>query len=229
MTDRRRLALSILNGLLLLTASLVAVWRSTEPEVTIVDTPILASAASADPLRATTTTTSPPPPPAGEAPRPAPPAAGPVAPPRNEYAPEPILEIGTIEIPKIGLRHPIFHGITMRNIDKGPSHWPGTALPGDVGNAVFAGHRVTKTKPFRNIDKLDPGDEVFFTVNPSAFGGVGDPVRTRYVVTGSEIVLPTALHITNQTPNATATLFACHPPGSARYRYVVRLELAPNA
>lgn len=140
----------------------------------------------------------------------------PVVPPANERAPEPIQEIGTIEIPKIGLSHRIFHGITMNNIDLGPSHWPGTALPGEVGNAVFAGHRVTKTRPFRNIDQLVPGDLVHFTVNG---------VRSTYAVTGHKVVTPKALDIVTQTPTPTATLFACHPPGSARYRYVVTLGL----
>lgn len=140
----------------------------------------------------------------------------PVTPPENERAAEPVQEIGTIEIPKIGLSHRIFHGITMHNIDLGPSHWPGTALPGEVGNAVFAGHRVTKTRPFRNIDQLVEGDLVHFTING---------VRSTYAVTGHKVVTPKALDIVTQTPTPTATLFACHPPGSARYRYVVTLGL----
>ena len=218
MTDGKRLALSIATGLLLLAGGLVAVWKGTEPTVTVVDTPILTSN-----LPATTTTTATA---AGESAAPATTPPAPVAPPKDEYAPEPVLQIGSIEIPKIGLNHPVFHGITMRNIDKGPSHWPGTALPGEVGNAVFAGHRVTKTHPFRNIHQLVPGDEVFFTVDPTAFGAPGTPVRTRYVVTGHEVVPPTALRIVDPTPTPTATLFACHPPGSARYRYVVRLALS---
>ena len=37
---------------------------------------------------------------------------------------------------------------------------------------------------------------------------------------------PKQTEIANQTPDATGTLFACHPPGSARYRYVVHLKLA---
>lgn len=140
----------------------------------------------------------------------------PVSPPENERAAEPVQEIGSIEIPKIGLNHRIFHGITMHNIDLGPSHWPGTALPGETGNAVFAGHRVTKTRPFRNIDQLVEGDLVHFTVNG---------IRSTYAVTGHKIVTPKALDIVAQTPTPTATLFACHPPGSARYRYVVTLGL----
>jgi sortase A len=146
---------------------------------------------------------------------------GPITPPRNGYAAEPIIQIGTIEIPKIGLVSPIFHGITLRNIDLGPSHWPGTAMPGEVGNSVFAGHRVTHTHPFLHIDQLVPGDQVIFTVNG---------VRSVYTMTGHDIVKPDALWIANPTPTATATIFGCHPPHSASYRYVVHLALVgdPN-
>lgn len=139
--------------------------------------------------------------------------------PRAHAQLEPIVEIGTIEIPKIGLLHRVMHGISMRNIDQGPSHWPGTAFPGEVGNSVFAGHRVTKTKPFRNIDQLVPGDRVIFVVNG---------VRSEYSVTGTEIVSPKAVHIANQTPTPTATIFACHPPGSAKQRIVVRMDLVTS-
>jgi sortase A len=50
-----------------------------------------------------------------------------------------------------------------------------------------------------------------------------------YVVTGHEIVTPNRVDIVNQTPTATATLFACEPPGSTRFRYVVHLELSASA
>jgi sortase A len=39
------------------------------------------------------------------------------------------------------------------------------------------------------------------------------------------IVKPTQLEIVDPTPTPVATIFACHPPGSAKYRYVVRLAL----
>ena len=160
----------------------------------------------------------------------APPTSGPVAAtnvpltrpvdvPSDPYAPEPLVEIGTIEIPKLGLNHRVFHGITLRSIDKGPSHWPGSALPGERGNAVFAGHRVTHSRPFRNLDQLVPGDHVFFTIGA---------IRSSYVVIGHEIVSPSGMHIVEPTPTPTATLFACHPPGSARSRYVVHLALVAS-
>lgn len=156
-----------------------------------------------------------PPPPAAEvAPAPLP---TPVAPPADPYAYEPHVVLGTIEIPRLGLFLPLNQGISLMSIDRGPSHWPGTALPGEPGNTVVAGHRVTHGGPFRNIDQLQSGDSVIFTV---------DGRRSTYVVTGSDVVTPDAMHIVDQTPEPTATLFACHPPGSAKYRYVVRLALA---
>jgi sortase A len=47
-----------------------------------------------------------------------------------------------------------------------------------------------------------------------------------YKVVSTEVVKPNALWIVDQTPDATATLFACHPPGSVRERIVVHLRLA---
>ena len=212
--------LSLLIGLILMGNALVIVLNDTQPVTAApadqavaqlaVEAPTTTTTATAAPSTAVTTAA----PPTSVVP------ARPATVPRDPYANEPIQEIGTIEIPKIGLVHPIFHGITMRNIDRGPSHWPGTAFPGEVGNAVFAGHRVTKTKPFRNIDQLVQGDQVIFTVNG---------IRTTYAVTGSEVVKPTQLEIVNPTANPTATLFACHPPGSARFRYVVRAALVETA
>ena len=142
-----------------------------------------------------------------------------IRPPSNSYAPEPIVQIGTLEIPKIGLVTPIFHGITLRNIDLGPSHWPGTAMPGEMGNTVFAGHRVTHTHPFLHIDQLEPGDQAIFTVNG---------VKSVYTVTGHEIVKPDALWIANPTSTPQATIFGCHPPHFATYRYVVHMALVQD-
>ena len=141
----------------------------------------------------------------------------PVDPPKQPYAPEAIRTIGTIDIPKIGLHAALGEGISLRNIDRGPSHWPGTAMPGQLGNVVVAGHRVTHSRPFLHLDELVPGDEVRFGI---------DGTTWRYVVTGHQVVTPKQTEIVNQTPDATGTLFACHPPGSARYRYVVHLRLA---
>ena len=139
----------------------------------------------------------------------------PIAPP-DPNADEPLVEIGRIEIPRISLDRPLYEGITLGTLDAGPGHWPGSAMPGQIGNVVVAGHRVSHSGPFRNIDQLQPGDEVVLTTADGRFA---------YLVSGSEVVEPTAIEVIDQTPAATATLFACHPPGSTKYRYIVHLAL----
>ncbi len=150
------------------------------------------------------------------APSPGPALPEPIPIPRDSYAPEPVVEIGSMEIPAIGLRHRIFQGVTLHNIDRGPSHWTGSALPGEMGNTVFAGHRSTETEPFRRIGELVPGDQVIFTVRGT---------RSTYRVTGHLVVQPSDSWIADQTTASTGTLYACHPIGSTAERYVVRLEL----
>jgi sortase A len=140
----------------------------------------------------------------------------PITIPADSYAPEPVVALGTIEIPKIGLKHRMFQGVTLHNIDRGPSHWTGSAMPGEMGNTVVAGHRSTVTEPFRRINELVPGDAVVFTVNGT---------RWTYRVVNHLVVRPEDSWIADQTPAFTGTLYACHPIGSMAERYVVRLVL----
>ena len=128
-----------------------------------------------------------------------------------------MIELGTIEIPKVDVSMAMYEGIRLSTLDRGPGHWPGTAMPGQVGNVVVAGHRTSGHQVFRNIDALVEGDEILFTET--------DGSVHRYRVTSSRIVVPTEVWIVDQTPTPTATLFACHPPGSVRERYVVFAEL----
>jgi sortase A len=170
------------------------------------DLPTLAIEPSTTTTLAPTTTTM--------APAPAP-ETTPVAPPpaKAANAPAPIVQVGEIQIPKIGLNHKVFEGISLTVINKGPGHWPGSAMPGQLGNAVFAGHRTTYSKPFNKLNELVPGDEIIFHTADGTFV---------YTMTKTEIVKPTDVWIVDPTPDATITLFACHPPGSARQRIVVR-------
>lgn len=142
--------------------------------------------------------------------------------PLDPYADTPEVVVARIVIPAIGLDEDVHQGMTLTAINRGPSHWPGTALPGQLGNVVIAGHRTTYGKPFRDLDRLQPGDPVIFRTGEGTFV---------YTVTRTEVVTPDEVHIADQTVAYTSTLFACHPPGSAAYRIVVRLELqgAPAA
>ncbi|MFN8035183.1 MAG: class E sortase [Acidimicrobiia bacterium] len=145
------------------------------------------------------------------------PLSQPSDPPEDPHAKVPVVRLGEIDIPKIGLVHPVYEGIWLTVIDQGPGHWPGTPLPGGWGNVVFAGHRVTHSHPFRRLDELAPGDLVTFRMDRAG--------AYTYRVTGSEIVAPAETRIVDQRPGRTLTLFACHPPGSASRRYVVHAEL----
>lgn len=138
----------------------------------------------------------------------------PVAPPPPESS-EPKVQLGTIELPTIRIKEAMFEGVTMPTLNRGPGHWPGTAMPGKKGNVVVAGHRVSHSHPFRDLDKLKPGDPVVFTVG----GG-----RYVYLVDRISIVTPYDLYILDQTPDKTATLFACHPKGSTKQRIVAFLK-----
>ncbi len=136
--------------------------------------------------------------------------------PLDPHAPTPEIRHGTIEIPAIGLSQPLFEGVTLTAINRGPSHWPGTAMPGELGNVVVAGHRTTYSRPFWDLHLLGPGDQMVFTT---------DAGRFVYELTSTEVVTPESLDIVDQHPRHTATLFACHPRGSARERIVGNFEL----
>jgi LPXTG-site transpeptidase (sortase) family protein len=136
--------------------------------------------------------------------------------PENPYEATPQVVLGTIEIPKIGLVDQLQRGVTLTAINRGPGWWPGTALPGELGNAVVAGHRTTYGRPFYRLNELEPGDQVIFTT---------DAGRFVYEVRGVIVVPEEWIDIAAQSYAHTATLFACHPPGSARERIVAKLRL----
>jgi sortase A len=146
----------------------------------------------------------------------APASAAPIAPPSDSYAREPVIELGRIQIPKLGVDMTMYEGIRLTTLDYGPGHWPGSAMPGQPGNVVVGGHRTSKHRVFRNVDQLVPGDQIVFT----DAGGTHT-----YAVSKVQIVQPTDVWIINPTPTPTATLFACHPPGSTAQRIVVFADL----
>lgn len=147
------------------------------------------------------------------------PLSKPIAVPLDQDAAEPVIDIGTIEIPKLGVSERLYEGIRLTTFDRGPGHWPGTAMPGQFGNAVIGGHRTSHTRPFRHLDALVPGDVVIFT---------SDAGRYEYLVDSTEIIAPNFTQIVNQNPGFTATLFACNPPGSTKERIVVHLVLSSS-
>lgn len=127
-----------------------------------------------------------------------------------------LLTMGRLRIPRLGLDAVVYEGDTLDIIDHGPGHYPSSPLPGRRGNVVIAGHRVTKTRPFRNLDTLQAGDQAIFHLPE------GEHV---YEFTGHEIVTPDRVDVVAQTSDYRATMFACHPPGSAKFRIVAYWKL----
>jgi sortase A len=121
--------------------------------------------------------------------------------------------VGQLWIPRIGISDTIVQGVGDAQLEQGPGHYPGTALPGEVGNVAIAGHRTTYAHPFYNLDALAAGDDIFVLTSQGYF---------RYTVTGSQIVSPNDTAILNATPGrATLTLTTCNPRYSAAQRLVV--------
>ena len=127
------------------------------------------------------------------------------------------IDVGTLRIPAIGLTETVRSGVAIEVIDRGVSQWAGTARPGEPGNVVLAGHRTTHTRPFHDLDRLRVGDLVFLR------DGHGFDVM--YRVSDTFIVDPTAIWITYDRGEASLTMFACHPKGSASQRIVVTADL----
>ena len=137
----------------------------------------------------------------------------------------PLHAIGRVVIPRTGLDQPLFDGITQNTINAGPAHWPGTAVPGGVGNVVVAGHRTTYTRPFNGNGNIRDGDKIIFVMN--------DGWQFVYNVDAELVVPNTAMWIKDQHLGRRVTLFTCHPIGSARERLVVQgalvATLAPGS
>jgi sortase A len=54
----------------------------------------------------------------------------------------------------------IVEGTTDKNLEVGPGHYVGSALPGSPGNFAVAGHRVGKGAPFNDLDLLGSCDAI---------------------------------------------------------------------
>jgi len=120
--------------------------------------------------------------------------------------------IGRIELPSIDKGYFLVEGTATDDLRRGPGHYEDTPLPGQRGTVGIAGHRTTNGAPFRNIDKLDPGDEVRVEMPYGTF--VYEVERTR-------IVEPTDLSVKDEVSFNRLILSACHPLYSAAQRIVV--------
>lgn len=75
--------------------------------------------------------------------------------------------MGYIEIPKINVLLPIYHGVSSAVLSKGVGHLPETSLPvgGKSTHCVLAGHSgMSSARLFTDLTKLNEGDEFIIHV-----------------------------------------------------------------
>jgi sortase A len=122
-----------------------------------------------------------------------------------------------LEIPAIDVDVVVVEGTSASALKAGAGHYPNTPLPGEEGNVSIAGHRTTYGKPFANLDRLKPGDEIILET----------PIgRHVYKVSREPFVVDKAdFSVIAQTSGHNLTLTTCHPKGSAKQRLIVKAEM----
>lgn len=114
----------------------------------------------------------------------------------NGYTP-----IAIMEIPSIRLKQPVVEGVTEDVIKYFLGKFPGSAMPGEVGNFSVAGHRVSDfTDAFINLYKVKPGDKVIVTTKSGKY---------TYEVDESFIVEPEQVEVLDTADYEKITLITC--------------------
>ena len=132
--------------------------------------------------------------------------------------------MGYINIPKINILLPIYHGIEEQVLQVAIGHLEGTSLPtgGESTHCVVSGHRgLPSARLFTDLDKLVAGDT--WTVN------VLNRTLT-YEVDQIHIVEPTDLSMFSiEEGKDLFTLVTCTPYGINTHRLLVRGHRVENA
>ena len=121
--------------------------------------------------------------------------------------------LAELSIPRLHLSAVVLHGSDAHTLRRGPGHLENTALPGEPGNTVIAGHRDSFFRPLRNIHV---GDDVFVDTRRGRF---------QYRVMSLRVVKPHDLSVLNPSDEDVLTLITCYPfwvLGDAPDRFVVR-------
>ena len=121
--------------------------------------------------------------------------------------------IGEIRIPRLHLAAMVAQGDSAAILRLAVGHLADTALPGESGNVVLAGHRDTFFRPLKDVQV---GDVITLDTRGGAF---------TYRVESTAVVPPSDLKVIEPTRRRTLTLITCFPfayIGSAPNRFIVR-------
>lgn len=121
--------------------------------------------------------------------------------------------IGQIQIPRLRLSAIIAQGDSASTLRRAVGHLADTALPGESGNVVLAGHRDTFFWPLKDVHA---GDVITLRTREGEF---------EYLVESTTVVPPTAVEVLQPGVGRTLTLVTCFPftyVGRAPNRFIVR-------
>lgn len=125
--------------------------------------------------------------------------------------------MGYIDIPKIDVSLPVYHGTDEAVLQIAIGHIEGTSLPiGGIGNhSALSGHRgLPSAKLFSNIDQLKEGDHFLLQVMDRTLTYEVDQIKT---------VLPSEMQdLDFDKEKDLCTLITCTPYGVNTHRLLVR-------
>ncbi len=123
-----------------------------------------------------------------------------------------------LDLPSLGKTNlPVVEGDGWEQLKQGIGHHLGSANPGTTGNVVLSAHNDIFGELFRDLDRLQPGDEAIVYTASQKF--VYRVIRIR-------IVEPTDVSVMTPTGRPTLTLVSCYPYMIDNQRIVVTAELA---
>ncbi len=122
-----------------------------------------------------------------------------------------------IKIPAINVSSPVVQGDGWEQLKKGVGQHLGTPNPGAVGNVVLSAHNDVFGQLFRDLDQLQPGDEVILYTQQRAY---------TYIVRQTQVVEPTYIEVLAPTREPVVTLISCYPYLVDNQRIVVTAYLA---
>ena len=132
--------------------------------------------------------------------------------------------MGYIDIPKINIKLPIYHGISDEVLQRSIGHLPETSLPvgGKSTHCVLSGHRgLPSAKLFSDLDKLVEGDVFTLSILNETYSYEVDRIR---------VVNPSDLTELRIIPGQDlCTLVTCTPYGVNTHRLLVRGHRVANA
>ncbi len=107
-----------------------------------------------------------------------------------------------IQIPAINVDAPIVMGDGEEQLKKGVGQMIGSPNPGQVGNMILSAHNDVFGEIFRDLDQLQPGDEIIVYTQIRSY---------TYVVQQQQVVEPTQVEVLAATSDPFVTLVSCYP------------------